>query len=199
MKQKKEETRKRLLSQAAQEFAKKGFTGANINIVSVNAGFGKGTIYNYFSNKADLFLSVFRETMKDVVGQISKAIEGIDDPVEKMRVALNTDFDYFDKNQELILVILRESYSADRENQSFYLEAAAPVFEIFSRIIMDGIDSGVFSKKTDPFFATLLLIGMCENVILTQHLLGSILGSPKEMAKRVHRTFLFGIQNNSLL
>ncbi len=197
MKKKSEETRKRLLFQAAIEFAKNGFTKTSVNIVSVNAGFGKGTIYNYFTNKADLFLSVFRETMANVVGQISKAIEGIDDPVEKMRVALKTDFDYFDKNQELILVILRENYSADRDNQRDYLEAAAPVFELFNNIITEGIDSGCFLKETDPLWATLMLIGMCENLIMTQHALGSPLGSPEEMAIRVHHQFLFGIQNNS--
>lgn len=197
MKQKKEETKVRLLRQAAQEFAQNGYAGTNVNTVSVKAGFGKGTIYNYFNNKSDLFLSVFRETLQDVTKEISKAIESIEDPVEKMRVALETDFGYFHQNQKLIIVILRESYSADRENQQHYLEAAAPVFELFSQIILDGVDKGSFSDETDPFYSTLMLIGMCENLILTQYLLGSDEISPKEMAKRVHRTFLFGIQRKS--
>ncbi|MCP4757455.1 MAG: TetR/AcrR family transcriptional regulator [Proteobacteria bacterium] len=196
MNRKREQTRKRLLAQAAEEFAKKGFTRTNINEVSVNAGFGKGTIYNYFSNKAELFLSVFRETMDDVTNQISEAIDGIDSPVEKVRVALVTDFEYFDRNRALVSVILRESYSADRDNQQLYLEAAAPVFEVFSQIIMEGIESGDFSKETDPFWSTLMLIGMCENLILTQNVLGPEMGTPKEMAEKVYKTFLYGIQNN---
>jgi AcrR family transcriptional regulator len=179
------------------ENAKNGFTKTNVNDVSVNAGFGKGTIYNYFSNKADLFLSVFRETMNDVSFQISQSIKGITDPIEKMRVALDTDFNYFNKNRELILVILRESYSADRDNQQQYLEAALPAFEVFSTIITEGIESGCFSKETDPFWSTLMLMGMCENLILTQHALGSELGTAEELAEKVHRTFLCGIQNQS--
>ena len=54
--------RKQLMEAAAVEFARQGLEAANINRISVAAGLGKGTVYNYFSSKAELFLAVVAES-----------------------------------------------------------------------------------------------------------------------------------------
>src|SRR5215472_1710382 len=51
-------TRERLLAAAAEEFGRVGLERASVDAISVGAGFGKGTVYNYFSSKEELFLSV---------------------------------------------------------------------------------------------------------------------------------------------
>ena len=53
-------TRRRIMRQAASEFARLGFDQANINVIAEQAGIGKGTIYLYFGNKRDLFLEMLR-------------------------------------------------------------------------------------------------------------------------------------------
>src|SRR5215470_1503688 len=58
--QTREATRRRILRQAASEFARLGFDQANINIIAEQAGIGKGTIYLYFENKRELFLEMLR-------------------------------------------------------------------------------------------------------------------------------------------
>ena len=56
-----ESNRKPLLEVAAIEFANAGFYGANINRISLAAGFAKGTIYNYFPSKQALMLALLDE------------------------------------------------------------------------------------------------------------------------------------------
>ncbi|GAC1567787.1 MAG: TetR/AcrR family transcriptional regulator [Ktedonobacteraceae bacterium] len=58
--QMREDTRRRIMRQAASEFARLGFDQANINVIAEQAGIGKGTIYLYFENKRDLFLEMLR-------------------------------------------------------------------------------------------------------------------------------------------
>ena len=53
-----DQTRLRLLEAAAEEFARVGYSDANINTISTSAGFAKGTVYNYFSSKRALLLAV---------------------------------------------------------------------------------------------------------------------------------------------
>src|SRR5438094_8225308 len=60
----KQATRSRLLAAAAREFARAGFEGANVDAISLAAGCAKGTIYNYFSSKEELFLAVVEEAMR---------------------------------------------------------------------------------------------------------------------------------------
>lgn len=55
-----EATRRRIIREAASEFARLGFDQANINVIAEQAGIGKGTIYLYFENKRDLFLMMLR-------------------------------------------------------------------------------------------------------------------------------------------
>lgn len=57
----KQATRAKLLSAAAREFGRVGLDRANIDAISLAAGYGKGTIYNYFSSKEELFLAVVEE------------------------------------------------------------------------------------------------------------------------------------------
>src|SRR5436305_1017142 len=53
----KQATRARLLAAAAQEFARAGLERANVDAISLAAGYAKGTIYNYFAPKEELFLA----------------------------------------------------------------------------------------------------------------------------------------------
>ena len=55
-----EATRRRVIAEAASEFARLGFDQANINTIAEQAGIGKGTIYLYFENKRDLFIAMLR-------------------------------------------------------------------------------------------------------------------------------------------
>jgi AcrR family transcriptional regulator len=57
----KQATRARLLAAAAREFGRVGLDRANIDAISLAAGYGKGTIYNYFRSKEELFLAVVQD------------------------------------------------------------------------------------------------------------------------------------------
>src|SRR5215468_7461244 len=62
----KEATRGKLLAAAAEEFARAGFERANVDAISLAAGYAKGTIYNYFPSKEQLFLVVVEEALAQV-------------------------------------------------------------------------------------------------------------------------------------
>ena len=49
----------RIIKAAARVFAQKGYAGAAVADIAVQAEIGKGTIYAYFDSKEDLFFAVF--------------------------------------------------------------------------------------------------------------------------------------------
>jgi AcrR family transcriptional regulator len=55
---KKEETRRRLIVAAFQEFTKRGYSQVNLDEVVSQAGLTKGAVYSNFSSKAELALAV---------------------------------------------------------------------------------------------------------------------------------------------
>ncbi|HEX3640029.1 MAG TPA: helix-turn-helix domain-containing protein, partial [Ktedonobacteraceae bacterium] len=72
--QMREATRRRILHEAAREFARLGFDQTNIQTIAKQAQIGKGTIYLYFENKRDLFLSLLRAVAQDQMTAIHTAL-----------------------------------------------------------------------------------------------------------------------------
>ncbi len=189
----KNDTRKRLLQAAVQEFSRSGYAKTNINEVSLKAGFGKGTIYNYFDNKFDLFITVIREIMEEISLILHASIEGIDDPLEMLRQAILADFRYFEENRDLIILILRESYSSEREHHGEFIAATAPLFNFYRQLIELGVREGCFRQDINPLLACLQFLGMSENLILMQYAIGDEIGTSEELAMSVMETFINGI------
>ena len=76
-KQMREATRHRILHEAANEFARLGFDQANINVIAEQAAIGKGTIYLYFENKRELFLSMLRNGAQEQLAVIRVALAAV--------------------------------------------------------------------------------------------------------------------------
>src|SRR5581483_6499116 len=72
--QMREATRRRIIHEAAREFARLAFDQANINVIAEQAGIGKGTIYLYFENKRDLFLVMLRFIAREQLAAIRSAL-----------------------------------------------------------------------------------------------------------------------------
>jgi AcrR family transcriptional regulator len=65
-----ENTRRRLLAAAAQEFAARGIAGARVDRIAEVAGANKAMIYNYFGSKDQLFDAVFHENVVSAVNDV---------------------------------------------------------------------------------------------------------------------------------
>ena len=59
-------TKALLLSAAAKEFGQRGFAGARVDRIAMNAGVNKERIYQYFRNKEGLFEAVLGEMARAV-------------------------------------------------------------------------------------------------------------------------------------
>ncbi|MEV1330027.1 TetR family transcriptional regulator [Micromonospora costi] len=65
-----EETRRRLLAAAADEFAQRGIAGARVDRIAAAAGANKALIYTYFGNKDQLFDAVFDALVVSAVADV---------------------------------------------------------------------------------------------------------------------------------
>jgi len=63
-----------ILSAAFEVFSGNGFTNASMKDIAVRAGLGKGTLYEYFQNKEDLFLQVVDAKASHFFNEINRRI-----------------------------------------------------------------------------------------------------------------------------
>ena len=82
-KQQSQQTRRRILSAARREFARRGVTRTSLEHVAAAAGVTRGAIYWHFANKADLFHAMREQVSLPLVDRTSFALLSAtdDDPI----------------------------------------------------------------------------------------------------------------------
>jgi len=74
------EKQNRLFDSAAEEFADHGYEGASLNRILERSGMSKSSLYYYFDDKADLFVSLTERSMayllKEIGGLDAAALTG---------------------------------------------------------------------------------------------------------------------------
>jgi AcrR family transcriptional regulator len=81
------EKRQRIFEAARQVIVERGFDAAKMEEIAARAGVGKGTLYNFFDSKEELFLSLVVDSFERTRAMIDAQIEGIADPWERLEVA----------------------------------------------------------------------------------------------------------------
>ena len=90
-----ESTRAALLSAARDLFARHGYAGASSDAIVAAAGVSRGALQHHFVDKQSLFLAVYEQVEREVVGATAEAgMEvGQDDPLEVLRAGCHAYLD----------------------------------------------------------------------------------------------------------
>ena len=135
------EHRRKLLEAATAEFAAKGFDGARVDDISLAAGLGKGTIYNYFESKHE----VFREAVAAWFARIVEAHQPLpaDAPAREQLLAIvRTDLKVSAQIEEFARVTYRETLRPDRDEVATLLPAVDPSDQALEVVIAMGPEGG---------------------------------------------------------
>jgi AcrR family transcriptional regulator len=144
------ETRQLLLDAASEEFAKEGFKGANINRISIAAGFAKGTVYNYFESKRALMLALIDEIAKGHLELMTQQVLKEDDPARRLELFFETGFAWVTDNLPQGRVLFSTLNGPDMEFKTRMYEAYLPMFQLVGQDILAlGIEQGIF-RNLEP-------------------------------------------------
>lgn len=113
--------RRELIDAATVVFAVNGFEKATLSDVAQRAGFGTGTIYNYFPNKEHLFECVIEEAFAEMK-RIAEETLAEDAPFdERLRRLVDRELRYFFAYPVRLRILLRESHQLRNLNPMLHL------------------------------------------------------------------------------
>jgi len=148
-----------ILNAAIALFAKNGYEETRLEDIAEQAEFGKGTIYNYFETKEDIYLEIidrvtndYTKKLKEMDKQSQTLFEFVSLVTENLiRFVLN------DQSAFLMLLRLRTEINAIEKVRNskvvkYYIKTAK---EIFGRKINESIKKKEI-KKINPFYFTLM-------------------------------------------
>jgi TetR/AcrR family transcriptional regulator, repressor of fatR-cypB operon len=100
--------RNEIQSAASKLFAVKGFNSTTLEEIAESAEFGKGTIYNYFQNKEEIYFSIIEDVL-DNTGRILEESDKLSSTIEEfVKLYINKIFNYCIENKFSYLIFVRE-------------------------------------------------------------------------------------------
>jgi AcrR family transcriptional regulator len=157
-KQSQENTRQRLLEAAANEFAQKGYAGANIDQISRSAGYAKGTVYNYFQSKRTLLLELINTIAGQHFEYIRTRVMALDSPFSRLACFFKAGADFVYEYYERARLMVNILYSHDIDLRQELYQAYLPMFQFLAaEVISPGVASGDL-RAVDPFQTASLLM-----------------------------------------
>jgi len=113
-----------IVRHAIEEFARNGYTGADLEVIAADAGCSKGTLYNYFATKGDLFSASVDHVMFNMVEAIGAADDG--ESLDQLEQMVHGFLRYFAEHPQYVELLAHErSDFRDRKEPTFYRYRAA--------------------------------------------------------------------------
>jgi AcrR family transcriptional regulator len=153
-----EDKRERLLREAAGLFAERGYNQTDMAQLARRAGIAKGSIYNYFESKEDLYLYVCRDGMQ----RSREAIYGRMDPEWDVYRQIEHIFKegarFVQSHPEyLILYANISSAGMSRFSELMSLEVEKYTADYLKRLIRRDMQRGLVRDDVDVHFAAFMV------------------------------------------
>lgn len=111
-----------ILEAAMQLFAEHGYSDTDTQLLADKLQVGKGTIYRYFRSKHELFLAAADRVMRLLHQNINTSIENIDEPFERVGVAIRAFLNFFAEHPEYVELLMQErAQFKDRKKPTYFV------------------------------------------------------------------------------
>lgn len=156
-----------LITDAAVEvFAEKGFHQARVSDIARRAGVADGTIYLYFKNKEDLLLTIFEEKMDLLLTRLGESLEGVQDPLERIRVFARFHFEQVRLNRSTAEVLQVELRLSNKFLKEYRPEKLWAYLGVFGQIVREGQATGLFRPEIDAFITSWAFFGAMDELAM---------------------------------
>lgn len=165
-----------ILACAKRVFAERGFHNANISHICQAAGIGRGTLYQYFTNKRSVLTAILRETLDRVRALMEKQSaetvafippakltrsQAIAFSAHQLRELLEVVF----ADEDTLRILLREAVGLDVDVESILREIDDIAIAIVEREIVRARAAGLL-RELDARAVATLVVGGVEKLAL---------------------------------
>ena len=160
-----QEKRERIISAATMEFAMKGFDNANINNIAKKADVSVGSLYKYFENKQDMFLTIVQYSIASMEELLTNLAKSDEDILLKVETIIRTIQKTSKENELLVKMYnVMTSENNPRFASQFAYEMESMTARIYRLAIEQGKKTGDIRPDIDSAFAAYLLDNIFMNL-----------------------------------
>jgi AcrR family transcriptional regulator len=187
-----EATRRRIIREAASEFARLGFDQANINVIAEQAGIGKGTIYLYFESKRDLFLDMLRFIAREQLAAIRAALAPDGTLQQRLERLYQAFVHLAEEERDSFNVYMSALYGVNRAFQTEATKLLRDYVAVIALMLEQSQARGEI-KCNDVEAAALMILSLTESYVLSAKVLGQSEQSIAQQTSLIVELILRGI------
>jgi len=153
--------KREIIGAAIQLFSQKGYHHTNVRDITQALGISKGTFYLYYASKRDLFIEVVDDVIRNIIGEVAKAIKNEDDLMKRTVLRAEVFNRNYSKYNEILSQLRAEMTNEDKWAQNkvkkVYMDLTKPLI----REAQEAIKRGLI-REVDPDLFAYTLIGITE-------------------------------------
>ncbi len=164
------EKKEAILEVSIKVFAERGWRNTKIADIAEAAHIGKGTVYEYFRSKDELFAASFQYFMAEAEGIVTGRLEKISDPLERLEAYISSWADILEsKNVEYMEIVLdfwaegirNKGRSSSLDLMKFYYDNRSFIEQLLEDCIAtDSI------KSVDTKIVASIIIGALDGLMI---------------------------------
>ncbi len=152
--------RHRILVAAVKVFSSKGFHEAKVEEIAQIADVGKGTVYEYFSSKAELFQEMFKASMEFYADKLSGQVHLQNSCTDKLKQAAHMHLSFILEHKELAKVTMTEHAHFNNQFKSWMIKTREQRLVAIESIVRAGIENGEFRPGVSPRAVSVTFTGV---------------------------------------
>ena len=164
--------KEQIIEAAARVFSRSGYSNASVADIALQANIGKGTVYEYFKSKEDLFFAVFEWFQKKTENAAAVGISALGGgAADRLKVLNDSLMGQWDELKD-VFVLVMEFWAASSSTQmrrrfkAAFKQLYVDYRQIVSALIHDGIHSGDFRSDINPEPVAAALVGTWDALFL---------------------------------
>ena len=133
--------RKEIVAAATELFSKQGFYRTTIKEIAALAGISSGLVYQYVREKDDVLLLVILDVVEAYAREIPRALEGLDDPIERLVATIDAYCRVVDKRRAATVLAYHSTKSLSRDRRRLIQAREIETNQMIAGAIADCIKS----------------------------------------------------------
>lgn len=159
------EKRDLIIDAAALLFSEFGFHEVNMELVAKKAGIAKGTIYNYFKSKEELYFAINETRLNRLISELERKFKEQISVIDDLKGFTIHLFMFLLKYRDFFLIFQRTRLKKQPLKSKNLELNIARLKEMLSNILKEGVEKKIF-KNLDICFTSDLILGMIYSAVL---------------------------------
>jgi len=152
--------KEQILQAAVEMFLEREFYVVKMEEIAEHANVGKGTLYEYFSNKEDLFKESISYWMEKYLQNFNESLKAARNARETLYHIMKVNLEFLQENSPWIGLLYNERPSNMYEMSNWFIERRQHLLQGISGIIQSGIQEGDIRPDLDIEMASRMFLAL---------------------------------------